>query len=59
MVDYHLIRSTDHKQPAAESEQEEDQAAPEPVAVEAVYNYHEDGKSKTIAIKVSLQLPLQ
>ena len=59
MVDYFPLLSNGWNLPEPDSEPEEEQGAPEPVAVEAVYNYHEDGKSKTIAIKVSLQLPLQ
>jgi hypothetical protein len=59
MVDYQKLRDNDWKLLKQEPEPEEDQEGQHPVVVEAVYNYHEDGKSKTIAIKVSLQLPLQ
>jgi hypothetical protein len=59
MVDYFPQQSNGWKLPEPEPEPEEEQAAPEPAVVDAVYNYHEDGKSKTIAIKLSLQLPQQ
>jgi hypothetical protein len=55
MVDYFPLRSNNHNLP--DSEPEEEHATLEPIVTEAVYNYHEDGKSKTIALKVSLQLP--
>ena len=55
MVDYFPHRSNNNYLP--DPEPEEEHVTPEPVVMEAVYNYHEDGKSKTIAIKVSLQLP--
>jgi hypothetical protein len=55
MVDYHLIRSTNHKLPAPE--QEEEQAAPEPVVVDFVYNTYEERNGKTIALTVSFRLP--
>jgi hypothetical protein len=59
MVDYNVLRANNWKLPEPEPELEEEQDVQQPVAVEAVYNYHEDGKSKTIALKVSLQLSLQ
>lgn len=55
MVDYLPLRSNNNNLP--DPEPEEEHATPEPVVIEAVYNYHEDGKSKTIALTVSLQLP--
>ena len=59
MVDYHPIRSTNHTQPAAEPEQEEKQAVPEPI-VDVVWNvYTEKGDAKSMALKVSIRLPLQ
>jgi hypothetical protein len=59
MEDYNkVLRSNNWKQLAPDTDSEEEQEE-QPIVVEAVYNYHEDGKSKTIAIKVSLQLPLQ
>jgi hypothetical protein len=58
MVDYQTIHSNNWKLPA-EPDPEEDQEGQQPVVVEAVYNYHEDDESKTVALKVSLQLPLQ
>jgi hypothetical protein len=57
MVDYHPLRSNNWKLPESDPEPEEEQDVQQPVVVEAVYNYHEDGKSKTVALKVSLQLP--
>jgi hypothetical protein len=57
MVDHFPLRSNNNNLP--DPEPEEEHAIPEPVVIEAVYNYHEDGKSRTVALKVSLQLPLQ
>jgi hypothetical protein len=57
MVDYFPLRSNSHKLP--EPEPEEDQEIQEPVVVDFVYNTHEDGKGKTVALKLLLQLPLQ
>ena len=59
MVDYWPIRSNNHKHPDLEPEPEADQEGQEPVVVDVVYNAYEAQNSKTIAIKVSLQLPLQ
>jgi hypothetical protein len=59
MVDYVPLRHNSWKLPEQEPEPEEEQDVQQPVVVEAVYNYHEDGKTKTIAVKVSLQLSLQ
>jgi hypothetical protein len=56
MVDYFPLRPNGWKLP--DPEPDEEQEGQQPNVVEAVYNYHEDGKSMTIAIKVSLQLPL-
>jgi hypothetical protein len=57
MRDYLPLHSN-HNLP--DPEPEEDQEAQQPIVVDFVYNTHEiEGKSKTIAIKVSLQLPLQ
>ncbi len=59
MVDYFPLRSTNHKQPAATPEQDdENQAVPEPVVVDVVYNQHEESNGKTIALTVSLCLPI-
>jgi hypothetical protein len=55
MRDYLPLQSN-HKLPHPEPEEQEGQ---QPVVAEVVYNYHEDGKSKTIALKVTLQVPLQ
>jgi hypothetical protein len=61
MVDYFPLRSNSHKFPEPDPEPEdEEQAGQHPVVVDFVYNAHEiEGKSKTVALKVSLQLPLQ
>jgi hypothetical protein len=60
VVDYNnLLRANSWKLPEPEPEPEEEQYVQQPVVVEAVYNYHEDGKSKTVALKVSLQPPLK
>jgi hypothetical protein len=56
MVDYYPLRYN-HKEPEPAQEEREDQEEQQPVVVEAVYNYHEDGKSKTVALTISLQLP--
>jgi hypothetical protein len=59
MVDYYPLRSSNHKQPAATPElDDEEQAALEPIFVDCVYNHHEDRNGKTIALTVSFQLPL-
>jgi hypothetical protein len=57
MVDYQVLRANNWKLP--DPDPEEDKEGQQPVVVEAVYNYHEDGKSKTVALKVSFQLSLQ
>jgi hypothetical protein len=54
MVDYFPLRSNNN---LPDPEPEEEHATPEPVVMEAVYNYHEAEKSRTVALKVSLQLP--
>jgi hypothetical protein len=60
MVDYHPIQSYNGKLPEPEPTPEEDQEVQQPVAVDVVYNFHhEEGKSKTIALKVSLHLPVK
>jgi hypothetical protein len=58
MVDYFPLRSNSYKLPDPDPEPEEEQAAQHPVVVDFVYNQHEAQNGKTIAIKVSLQLPL-
>ena len=57
MVDYLPFRSTNNT--LQEPEPEEEQAGQQPVVVDFVYNTHEERNGKTIAIKVSLQLPLK
>jgi hypothetical protein len=57
MVDYLPLRSNNHNLP--DSEPEEEHATPDPVVVEAVYNSHEDGKSRTVVLTISFQLPLK
>jgi hypothetical protein len=57
VVDYFPLRSNSHRLP--DTEHEEAQEAQQPVVVDFVFNTHEAQNGKTIAIKVSLQLPLQ
>lgn len=57
MVDYFPLRSNGRKLP--EPVPDEEQEGQQPVAVDVVYNYYEDGKSKTVAFKISFQLPLK
>jgi hypothetical protein len=57
MVDSFPLRPNGWKLP--EPEPDEEQEEQQRIVAEAVYNYHEDGKSKTIALKVTLQVPLQ
>jgi hypothetical protein len=59
MVDYLPFRSTNNTLQEPEPEPDEDQAGQQQVVVDFVYNTHEAQNGKTIAIKVSLQLPLQ
>jgi hypothetical protein len=56
MMDYYLLRSHNHKLP--EPDPEEEQAVPEPV-IDVVNTYHEKGAAKSMALKVSLRLPLK
>jgi hypothetical protein len=58
MVDYFRI-SDNHNLPTPELEPDEEQEGQHPVVVDLVYNTHEAQNGKTIAIKLSLQLPLQ
>jgi hypothetical protein len=58
-MDYQLIRSNGWKLPEPDPDPEEDQDVQQPVSVDVVYNVHEDGKSKIVALKVSLQLSLK
>jgi hypothetical protein len=55
MVDHQLIRSSNHKLPG--SEPEEEQAVPEP-EVHVVWNHYEKAGAKTVAVTVSIRLPL-
>jgi hypothetical protein len=57
MVDYYPL-SYNHKHPEPEVG-EEDQAVPEPIVVDIVYNAYEERNGKTIALKVSFRLPLK
>jgi hypothetical protein len=57
-MDYHRLQTNGWKLPDPEPEPEEDLAAQHPVVVDVVYNSHEAQNGKTIAITVSLQLPL-
>jgi hypothetical protein len=58
MVDYHLLRSNNWKLPNPEPEQEEAQEGQHPLVMDFLYNTHTDRSGKIIALKVSLQLPL-
>jgi hypothetical protein len=57
MVDYQPIRSTNHKQPAAEPD-EEARDVLEPQVDVVLNTYHEKGDAKSFALKVSIRLPL-
>jgi hypothetical protein len=57
MVDYFPLRSNNHTLP--EPEPEEEEAAPEPILVDCVYNIYEERNGKTIALKLSIQLPVK
>jgi hypothetical protein len=57
MVDYYPLRNTNHKLP--DPEPEEEQEAPQP-DVAIVWNvYKEEGEAKSMALRISLRLPLQ
>jgi hypothetical protein len=58
MVDYYPLRYN-HREPEPDPEPEEDKEEQQPVVVDLVFNSFEEEKGKTIALKVSLQLPLQ
>jgi hypothetical protein len=58
MVNYNVLRANNWKLPVPEPEPEEDQEG-QPVVVDFVYNTHEDRNGKTIALKISFQLPLK
>jgi hypothetical protein len=57
MVDNHSLRTHNWRLP--DPEPEEEQESPEPVVVDFVYNVYEEQKGKTIALKLSLHLPLK
>jgi hypothetical protein len=58
MVDYFPLRyNTKQPEPAAEEGEEEE--VREPVVVDLVYNAYEERNGKTIALKVSLRLPMK
>ncbi len=59
MVDYFPLRSNGWKPPEPELEPEQEQAEQQPVVVDVIYNTYTERNGKTIAIKVSLQLPRQ
>jgi len=59
MVDYEVIRANNSKMSEPEPEPDEDQEGQQPVVVDLVYNTYEERNSKTIALKISLQLPLK
>ena len=56
MVDYFKLPANHNLlKPAPE----EDQAAPDPIVVDVVFNTHEERNGKTIALKISFRLPLK
>jgi hypothetical protein len=58
MVDYEkVLRVNNWNLPDPESEEE--QEGQQPVVLDLVYNTYTERNGKTIAIKVSLQLPLK
>jgi hypothetical protein len=58
MVDYELLRANNWKLPA-EPDSEEDQEALQP-QVDIVWNvYSEKGDAKSLALRISLRLPLK
>jgi hypothetical protein len=59
MVDYQKLRANNwilHEPDPEPAEEPEEQ---QPFVVNLVYNRHEEQNGKTIAVTVSLQLPLQ
>jgi hypothetical protein len=59
MVDYQKLRANNWKLLKQEPEPEEEQAVREPI-VDVVWNvYTEKGDTKSIALKVSIRLPLK
>jgi hypothetical protein len=59
VVDYHKLRSNNWKLSAPDPEPAEAQDGQHPIVVDFVYNELEERNGKTIAIKISLQLPRQ
>jgi hypothetical protein len=59
MIDYNLLRSNNWKLPDTNPDPEEEHEGQQPIVADLVYNTHEAQNGKTIALKVSLQLPLQ
>jgi hypothetical protein len=59
MIDYDVLRANNWKLlPEPDPEPDEEQEGQQPVVVDVVYNVHEiAGKSKTIALKLSLRIP--
>jgi hypothetical protein len=61
LVDYNILKSNNWKlpEPDPQPEPEEEQAAPQP-EVAIVWNvYKEKGDAKSMALKISLRLPLE
>ena len=56
-MDHYPLRSNNWKLPEPEPEPEEDHEG-QPVVVDLVYNTYEERNGKTIALKVSIQLPI-
>jgi len=57
MVDYYPLRYN-HKEPEPDLEPVEEQEEQQPVVVDFVFNTYTERNGKTIALKISLQLPL-
>jgi hypothetical protein len=58
MVDYYPL-SCNHKHPEPDPESAEEQEGQAPVVVDVVWNAYEERNGKTIALKVTLRLPLK
>jgi hypothetical protein len=59
VVDYQALRSNNWKLPEPDPEPEEDQEGQQP-QVDIVWNvYTEKGEAKSLALRISLRLPMQ
>jgi hypothetical protein len=59
VVDNNVLRANNWKLPAEPEPESEEQDGQQPVAVDVAYNVYEERNGKTIALKLSFQLPLQ